>query len=422
MVAVARQLVNPKDPVIKAKMQRLNIPLSKHRKTTRQSRRVVWIWALLWLIAFVLVWRGTALWMSRTSIFSAAPNNTVAAIYLQTNSSTIDHIDRLLSSVPLISNRSLDFEDILNLTSGEFAIFFTSTGQRSVAIRANEKDLDTAFFKNLGVTTQSIGDYMLLSENLAPIGGVDTSHMRPFISSVSSIWLGSLWVDGYGHGNIHIAKNEVEIEFQTEKQLKRNMFLETTSIAHVVMNQSKVEIPEMFFDVFPYYSEISEIIVKTDGVLISLNKGALDEHELIKQIQQISAENNPSTFLRTMSDGTTYTELQIEPSMVTVEEISVFGNRVFRTNGLFALLENNQAIISTSESLLESYLQPTKEVLEHCAGASIIVSPEQIFQNIKIDFYDPRLALLSIFNRFSVITLETNKYSNIITLSTDDCG
>jgi len=334
----------------------------------------------------------------------------------------MEDIDKLLSSVPLISNRSLESDDILSLTMGEFAVFFTDDGHRSVAIRSNEEDLEPGFFKSLGVTTQKVGQYILLSETLAPISGVDAPHRRSFFPSFSRIWLGSLWIEGYGHGNILIANNDVKIEFETEKQQKQEVLLKTGSIAHALIEQNQIEIPEIFSDFFPYITEIREIIVKTDGVLITLNKGAIDENALIKQIQRISAANNPSTFSRTMIDGSIYEELQIEPSMVTVEEISISGNRVFRADGLFGLLDNSQAIISTSESLLESYLQSTDDVSGYCAGASFVVSPDLIFESMNVDFYDPRLALISIFNRFSVITLEKNKYSNVITLSTEDCG
>lgn len=377
---------------------------------------------LFWLAVLALVWRGSALWMSQVSIFSAAPDGTVAAIYLQINDSTKEHIDELLNSVPLISNRSLDFEDITSLTSGEFAVFLTNDGHRSVAIRADEEGLESALFKNLGVTTQKVGRYILLSETLASVSGLDVSHTRPFFPSFSKAWLGSVWIEDYGQGDIHTSNTDISIEFKSEKQQKQYVLSETDSIVHALINTDQTKMPELFSGYFPYFNEISEVIVKTDGILLTLNEDTMDENMLIEQIQQISAANNPSTLSRAMVDGSSYTELQIEPSMVTVEEVNVSGKRVFRAGGLFGLLENNQAIISTSESLLESYLQPVDELSEYCSGASVVVSPDLITQSIKIDSYDPRLALISIIDRFSVILLEKNKYSNVITFSTKDCG
>ncbi len=360
--------------------------------------------------------------MSRTTIFSAAPDGTVAAVYLQSNETTAPYLSKLLHSVPLISNRSLEIDDILEITAGELAIFITENGDRSVAIRADEKELESLGFDKLGITAQKNGNFTLLSETLASISGIDTSHSNSLFPSFSGTWIGSIWAQEFGHGDIHVTNNAVKIEFETKKQDKLDTIGGTAPVIHALITQEQIDLPETFFEFFPYFTLINELIVDETGVLVALIKGTLDEQSLIEQLQIISAANNPSTFSRTMIDGSSYNELQIDPSLVTVEEISIAGNRIFRAGSLFGLLQDGRAVISTSNEVMESFLRPTDGDGTQCDSASIVISPKQLLENIESEFIDPRLTVLSIIDRFSVITLEKKKYSNIITLWGKDCG
>jgi len=404
-------------------MQRLNIPLSRHSRTTRHNRRVVWILVIFGLIALAVVWRESATLLNRATIFSAAPDGTVAAIYLQINSDTIPYIDTLLRSVPLVSNRSIELNDVIEETRGDVAIFLTASGQRSLAIRSNPEVLEGLLLEEVGITTQQHGPFVLLSETLVPVSGTDISLSKPFFPSISSTWIGGIWVQEYGQGDIQANNRGIEIAFETQKQETSELVLMNDMIAHALLGEQNRNTPPPSYEViFPYFSHIDEVVVGKNGILISLEQGTLDENTLTSQLQQITALNNPSTLTRTMVDGSSYDELQIDPALVTVEEVSIGGVRVFRSGALLGLLQDGRPVISTSEELVEAFVRSDDGETSFCANASIVLDPQSLMESISSDHYDPRLASLSFIDRFSVIYLEKKKYSNVIHLSSQNCG
>ncbi len=404
-------------------MQRLNIPLSRHSRTTRHNRRVVWILVIFGLIALAVVWRGSATLLSRATIFSTAPDGTVAAVYLQINDETGPYIDTLLQSVPLISNRSIELKDIVEETRGDVAIFLTENGQRSLAIRSNTEALESLSLEGIGVTIQQHGPFLLLSETLVSISGIDISLSKPFFPSFSKTWVGGVWVQGYGQGDIRVNNQGVEVAFETEKQQTSETVLMNDMIAHALLNNQNINTPPLSYEeIFPYFGQIEEVIIRENGILISLEQGTLDENDLTSQLQEITALNNPSTLTKIMIDGSSYDELQIDPTLITVEEISIGGVRVFRSGTLLGLLQDGRAIISTSQQLVEAFVKPEESEANLCTNASIVVRPQSLLESISSVHYDPRLTPLAFIDRFSVIYLEKNKYSNVIHLSSHDCG
>ncbi|NQV90452.1 hypothetical protein HQ487_03545 [Candidatus Uhrbacteria bacterium] len=424
-------------------MQRLNIPFSRHTTTTRRNRRVVWLLIGLLGVFLVLLSRIGILWFSRGEILSLAPSNTVLAIQVQITQTTEPFLSNWLSGVPLISNRSIEFSDILPMTKGELALFVTSSGGRSIAIRANKSAINTELLETYSISIQESGSFLLLSETLLPISGTDPLVHRSFFPSVGKRWFGRVVLpeEGIG-GNIFSSTDKLSIEFNTEKkQIKEQQVIPNlglsigdlmwgeeiplTPLTHLIEPFVQDGVDKPFF--LNTNSLLKVFIQETETgrrTLIVQKEANPDSTTIIRDLQLIGAFSKPTISATTLSDGTLYQEIEVHPDLVSVEEISTnlgLSYRVSTENGsaVFASVYEKDLLISDSQELLESYGKDAVTVDESsvCLANSDYLNPSFILSETSSNYYNPQHSFFyELFDQISGISLEFNKYSTIVTL------
>src|SRR3989338_4928896 len=126
---------------------------------------------MLGLSLFVMM--ATNTWLTRNTVFSAAPEGTQTAIQLLLNKKTGPVLQRVLKNTPLISNRGLTLDDISAFTNGELGWFFHADGTRSIAIRSTSNQFPQELLDSQHIVRQEITPTVfLLSEKLQPVSGL----------------------------------------------------------------------------------------------------------------------------------------------------------------------------------------------------------------------------------------------------------
>jgi hypothetical protein len=421
-------------------MQRLNIPLSRHTRTTRRNKRVVWVQVgFLLSVLFVLSRFGTS-WFTRDSILLAAPVDTVLAVQFELSPKTQESVQKILSTVPLISNRSLSIDHVFNWSQGELAVFITKTGERAIAIRADESSLPEQLLINYGITTQDIGSYILLSESLLPINGISSSVKRPFLPSFRKTWIGRVTLpDSDLAGNIYLSKKDVVIELNTPKNTDISNGELSVPAAFYLSNLSFSDSDDVLSGIsrltqsFSQDSDSesilslgdvrSEVIFSheeaTRGVLLVLEDSTISSEDLLYNLQLIGAFARPHLVEKPLSDGTSYQEITVAPDLVSIEEISLSGSLAYRVSlgadgEVLALRKDNNLYLSNNSKLVEAYF--SDEILEStCKGNAGSISPSILLSQMQRDQIEPAMGgIYTFFERFPLISFELKKYSSEI--------
>src|SRR3989338_6622879 len=235
-------------------MERLRIPFSRHTQTTRRQRWVVWVLGAILIFFLFILSRVGMIWFSGDSLLSLAPEETVLAIELQLTKKTQPHWQQLFHSVPLISKRSLDLEDLLPLAHGELALFITQQGDQAVALRATKNELPEALLEKYHISVQEKGNFVLLSEKLLPMTGTQTSTRRPFFPSLKNLWLGKIVLPKEKQeGVIYYNDSSITIQFKTPKQTDfKQKTVENADLYlnHLVMDEDELSSFESMHHLF----------------------------------------------------------------------------------------------------------------------------------------------------------------------------
>ncbi len=362
------------------------------------------------LVILLTGWRFTTLYFTRVTIFDIAPVDTAMAIHLTVNKRTIGPISELLGGVPLISNRSLTIDDILDDVSGDMAIFLTSNGDMSVAMRSDTKILD-----HFGITTQEFGPFLLISETLVPIKPLEYQKKLHFLPSIFSTSLGGLVFEDGIFAELSYKQGDFQVIFPHKKSSAPTQNTWVSSILH--MSLIPYPTPHIL-TFFPNVGDFSEILVTEDGVLFLANGM---ESDLIGWLRDIEASNQPNLSERYMPDDSFYEEIRVDPELITVEEVNVAGNRALKAGNFVGIVQGDSLIIATSTALLEGYLSNNLEQ-EHCEDRSISIDPNALIDQVERTYMDPIFASIHLLRKFSNISLELNKYSNVLHLSRAMCG
>lgn len=381
------------------------------------------------LLTLLIVWRISVLWFTRDSILNAAPDSTIFAVEFQITPKTWPIVKDFLENVPLVSNRSLDIEDIARFTHGDLAIFVTHDGTRAVAIRAKIESLPTDLLEAYGITIQEAGSgIILLSQTLLPIGGIDSEVHHSFLPS-SSTWLGRVLIPDAGFSGSMIWKQRgLEMTFKTPKSNQTNANLIPPAILSMILSgRNKNELPPtstyfekqttLFLDLL---LKDHQIFVQKDEqeqtqILISVPNSGWDEAKLIEMLKIAGAYLSPKIVQKALVDGTFSQELSVEPDYVAVEEVPVAGHTLFRVTGegglaLFGGFIDKATILSTSDSLITAFLDPQETT---CGANLALLNPESLLEQVTITSYNPQYSLIiNLFDQISAISFETKKYSN----------
>lgn len=422
-------------------MERLNIPLSRHKKTTRRNRRVVWLIAGFILFCVFVIWQLSVIWFTRPTTFVAAPDETIVGVQLILNESTVAKQMLLLKTVPLISNRSLTLEDLLPFTNGEIGWFFTKNGYRSVALRSKQ-DVPASLLESFGIVSQRINsNVVLLSETLMPVSSGLKGKLSSFFSNPFGTKLGqfTLLDEETVHGLITEKNGKidliVDLKLETNNKIRIpentilalatpalpnseiELFLE--SVANSVVNEYSQQIKSLFLDVKSYLLTVDN---NKQNFLIESSKS--DEIILSDLLSILAAVNTPSLRSQDLKDGTDYQELRIDPELTTIAEVSIEGNTVFMARldndyELFATENENSIIITTSQDLLSLWLQDDEPDAQDntCDATAFYANSENLLKTISTFSIDPSVIFISsVFTNFPVVSLESKSGSTVVHL------
>lgn len=427
-------------------MERLHIPFSRHTQTTHRQRWVVWLLGAVLVTLLFFVSRAGTVWFSRNTIFSLAPEETVLAVQLQLTKKTQPIWQAFLDSVPLISKRSLDIEDFIPLAHGELALFITKQGDQAVALRATKNSLPQTLLEKYHISVQEKGNFVLLSEKLLPITGIEASSRRSFFPSVKNMWLGTVFIpEEKQEGIIYRNSSSTVIEFKTKKQRSSEQkYVENTDLYlnRLLINENDVssiksmrrlltsllkkkdgEKPLLIND-----QEMSVLFRQTetsaDTLLIFKNHSFTTE-DVTRNLQIIGALAKPSFANVPLPDGTSYDKIVVSPDLIPVEQISLNEESVYRVAGgshefILALFKNNELLLSNSQTFIEDYLAQSSYEKRNLCETHDYLNPETLLSQIQLEAFDPLVSVYEkIFSQFSLISFETKKYSMNIRLCSD---
>ncbi|MBI5794656.1 hypothetical protein HZA87_06305 [Candidatus Uhrbacteria bacterium] len=407
-------------------MQKLNIPLSRHTKTTRPLRQVVWLLGMVTLVLVFVSSRVGELWFSRDTIFEAAPEGTVLAIGIELTRASWPLWQKTLAGVPLISNRSLDIDDLATSANGELAIFLTTTGERAVAIRSKQSQLPQELLTSLSITQQeAVPGIILLSQTLLPISGITSSVHAPVFPSLQKHWLGRVEVPDMDlSGSIFGRDGQLELAFPNHP--KNTWKKEILPQVMLAISTSKNDLslpPSETFDVFEQILSRDWSIIVAGGadgsveLLLKADRGETTDDDLLNLLQLMGAYLSPTIKETNLKDGTSIKEILVDPSLVTVEQLQVEQIQALRVLGpsnqsVYGAFLDDQIVFSSNENLLLSLTSPSTPKTD-CVGNTLSLSPSAILKEAKTNSYNPSLSILkSIFDDFSAISIEMNKYSS----------
>lgn len=413
-------------------MQKLNIPLSKHTRATRRTRRVVWLPVLLFVFGLFFAGRLGSLWFTQATVLSMAPADTDTAIVLQQTTKTQPYLFDYLQGVPLISDRALTIEQILPWSNGEVAIFLQTDGERSVAIRADKADLPTDLLRQYGVSVQDQGPFVLLSRTLLPISGMEGSSQAPFLPSLSKTWFGQMTSTDGLEISLFATNEGVIVQTRHDIQPVADRFLVHEGV-NLALSQLSSGISLSDFNGLDQLLPDTEIPMgfssDSVGVLLSFEspRGTLlvfDDHtpakeDLLRELQFIGAFSRPLLESVSLPDGSTYDELVVRPDLISVEEFSLLGFVAYRVSiagdrEVIAVSSENQLLLTDSSTLIEQYLSDDLTT-RACQGNIGFLEPDGLLDEISLQYYSKHVGLLSsLFSQFSTISFENQKYSTEI--------
>lgn len=414
-------------------MQHLNISLSRHTKTTRRNRQVVWLLVGLLIIGGFLASRVGTLWLNRGAILSLAPSDTILAVELRLNKQTAPFLLDWLAGVPLLSDRSLELQDLAGSIHGDLAIFVTKNGQRSIGIRSNEDNLPVELLRQFSIVTQKQGSFILLSSTLVPIAGIK-SFSSPVLPSMGKAWLGRVVFpqDGLA-GSLFLSTTSLTLEVEPHERVTgETRFLQEAAVALGGLNWG--EEGPVLPGLKRLLSKGSLILENTRSIyvavvpvesgletLLKIEAPEVTSDDLIRELEQIGAFARPTLASQTLPDGSELKEILVLPELVSVEEISTSLGMSYRVpvgggSYIFAALSDGSVLFSNSQTLLESYGGRTQNKAPTiCTESSNRVSPSFLAEETSLDHLGPELGLFNqVFDDFSAISFEFKKYSTVV--------
>lgn len=414
-------------------VQHLNIPLSRHTKTTRSLGRVVWLLVGFSVVGGFLAYRIGAVWFSHGGILSLAPTDTVIAVELHVNKRTAPFLLDWLAGVPLLSDRSLELRDLVGYTYGDLAIFVTKSGQRSVAIRSDGSDLPKDLLDNLSIIVQEQGSFILLSSTIVPISGIEPVN-GPLFSSIGKAWFGRVVLpEDRLVGNLFVSKTSLTLEIETPKQvlIENQPLLDGAVVlgglswwnnGSILPGLERLLAVNSF--VLRHSGAMDVAIVPTEfgpDVLLRIQSSDMTSEDLIGELEQIGAFARPTIVSQTLPDGSKFNEILVQPELISVEEISTNLGTSYRVpigggSYTIATLENGSVLFSNSQTLLESYEgQNAVDQSMNCSKSFYRVDPSFLVGEVALNYLQPKLGLINgILDDFSGVFFEFKKYSTTV--------
>lgn len=427
--------------------QSLHIPLSRHKKTTRDSQRVVWL-----RIGFLVVGTGLfvwfwSLWLTRNTVQQAAPEDTRAMIQLLVNKKTAPVLEKTLRHVPLITNRDLTYSDISPYIYGEFGWFFHEDGTSSVAIRSRKSVLPNALFDAKHLVVQQITPTLfLLSEKLQPVSGLRARREMTGLLPSFSARLGTyLETNNRVLQTITYSRQGIKIGLPNEEKNAQMFELDRVAndailvlllpvLANTETLDPMIKIFSLFVDPFLQSIDIDFIhdLFNNPGVLIV--SGDQAQFFLLQTDQTVNLDTRMN-LLRTslalqsvkiqdltLPDGSLAHEFFADPSLIPVEERTIEGKSFLRAvegEKEFFASKDGDLILSNSDQLMRTWLNPTEKtaMLMPCDTNSGFIQPRKLLESTSSSTQSFHSSLFQILSRnFSFVGLNSRNSSRTIHL------
>ena len=404
------------------------------------------MWGAVLIFGVFFLFTIGRLWFCRVTVFDATPAETKLAIQLIITPKTIETIESVLSSTPLISNRSIDFEDIRPLIQGELGWFFSEDGSRSIAFRGSFTEVSEAFEGQSINIEQTESGILLLSESLPAISGETEGLRSPLLPSFFKTYLGQVVLpEDSTASRVFGSEGQITIQTKSMSKKRESMILPTDTIFALSTPEWTNSLFASLIDDFGAFpllkstnlsgfplitDDSSVILAKTDEYTSFLLANKTQETVDVPSLLQIlAASQNPEVGTTLMEDGTVAQEIRIDPDFVTIEEVSNMGITYFRakisdSGYLLAHENNNDFVITNSEELLFFWNNP-EEVGERavltdndlCGATTLFANPTVLLEEIESDYFQSDFAFLNaLLSRFSVISVETRNGSSNLNL------
>jgi hypothetical protein len=421
-------------------MQRLNIPLSRHKRTTRRSRWVVWVLMLFVLAGTLFVCNTGRWWLSRSTAFENTPVGTVAAVQFLVNPNTSTQIERLLGNTPLISNRSITFSDIKEHVNGEFVWFFTEENDRIFTVKGDLFEIRDAF-SGLGLSVDEVspGAVMLSSSLPALFEGME-GIKPPFFPSIFSDYLGQIsFPQEHLQSHIYLKDNKISFVLgESEENINNIKSIEGTVLAFSSSDWLKTQIHEdstllnnsLFSESSSFsqlFNDFGFLLRKADGLNEYIIEGELTQNiDIGVLLQTLVSTQSPDLIETTMLDGTVQQELRIAPELVSIEKVTSSGMTYLRAKVsegtyLYALEHSDAVLVSNSESLLSLWINDdapeSEDETNNCSADELIADVDLLLSEMVFSSNDPHFALLqSLTSSISHVSLENKHGSRMLNL------
>lgn len=423
-------------------MQHLNIPLSRNSQTTRRTRRVVWLLALVFLLVAIGSAWFSALWFTRDVIYSAAPEDTTSAFRFFVSGEKGKLVESFFGQVPLISNRSLLYSDISPYTNGEFVVFVSENGTRSVAIRLGGKPLPQSLLDSQSITSQSIGrKIVLLSEKPEKTKALLLkTKIIPGFSLLGRHNIGELIETSVKtRAYIYATKKYVEIslfgisnQIHTIKHIPENTiaYLSTPLLPKTPNGSTNLILPLLQFISYSDTSKIFQHLLDAQGqMILTKDKEGMGFYLSSKSVEQnnatnieqllrtIAALNSPTLQEISLDDGTSIKEIVANPDSFSVEQVTVLGaqiNKIHTSHSIFlsGLVQKNEFFLTNREDLFRTMNGSAKSSDKICSGNIAGISFQPITTSLMQNENTPNSnAILLFAQNFSSLGIKKGVFS-----------
>ncbi|OGL99810.1 hypothetical protein A2501_03595 [Candidatus Uhrbacteria bacterium RIFOXYC12_FULL_57_11] len=351
---------------------------------------------------FILLLVVGASWYGRDVASKSAPQDTAAVFHFFPNRLTWGQTIRALGNMTLVSNRSITASDIRSFTKGEFSLFIGNDGSRSVALRSSKELLPTNTLDSLGILVQetSKGIYLLSDRPVARMNW-DPNH----------IWFGSLhWPGEFHIGNAYFLENETIggpiyassgetrvrlprmglATIQWKKLPENTIFaLAMPALPNLTIEGITTSIDALLSSFKPPSSTIlaqrlltfpgSILLTKTEstpGFLLvssSINFARDLQQNIIQTAAALQAPRLQSFILPDQSPAK---EIIVDPSLSTIEEITMGGSLVSRVSildgeYLYSAESDDSFIVTNKQDLLENQLSDEIDWMKTACNGNI---------------------------------------------------
>lgn len=428
-------------------MERLNIPLRRTRKTTRHTRRVVWILSIVVAVVLILgTYLLSTMWFTRDTLSDLRPVDTVATIRLLPTEKNTEIIKQHLNTSPIITKRGVKISDILPSVHGELALYLRKDGSHIVGLRSDRKHLpgDLLDANEIVVQNPKPGVFLLSNTLVATQKASRPHRFHVPIHWPSEAYVGTMTLhseDGELTGHIAATMDDLTVRFPKQTMPQVNTMalseaeyagLSTPLLTNSITSTTFRDIARHFTNALGGISpktmmrrmqQGGEVYLGERGedetFLLVMDRGDLKTTSIRNTLKTVASLRNPSTKTTTLPDDSSIQEIIANPDDVDLETDTISGTRFLKTPGTTqrALLGgewNDKILFSNDKQLLDRWVTLNEDTDErHNIYATI--KPKTLLAVLKQ--YSGSYGVFPFYNALntdSIITIENSLfYTNI---------